>query len=257
MVASACLAQGRPAATGGIRGTIFIADSNGSLSVLPNATVRAKGPTETEVQSNDRGDHMFSSLEPGSYVITSSASGLNGATTVEVYSGAVSEIPLHVTVAASRTTVTVTASTEAAASETSAQSVTINSSAVNGAPNKNERFEELLPLVPGVIRGPDGRLNLKGASSTQASWLVNSANVTDPATGDKAMNLPIDLVSTVKVVSNPYDPEYGRFTGAISSVETRTGNFDSYHFSIQNLLPRPRKRGGDLSVSELPLRASL
>jgi len=49
---------------------------------------------------------------------------------------------------------------------------------------------------------------------------VNSANVTDPATGGQAISLPIDVVSSVQVISNPYDPEYGKFTGAVSSVET-------------------------------------
>jgi hypothetical protein len=45
---------------------------------------------------------------------------------------------------------------------------------------------------------------------------VNSANVTDPATGDVAINLPIDVVSSVQVISNPYDPAYGKFTGTVS-----------------------------------------
>jgi len=53
-------------------------------------------------------------------------------------------------------------------------------------------------------------------------------------------------VSSVQVISNPYDPEYGRFTGAISSVETKAGDPDKYHVSVQNLLPRLRDRDGDI-----------
>src|SRR5580700_83345 len=60
------------------------------------------------------------------------------------------------------------------------------------------------------------------------------------------MNLPIDVVSSVQVISNPYDPEYGRFTGAVSSVDTKTGSLDKYHLSIQNLFPRLRERDGDI-----------
>ena len=44
------------------------------------------------------------------------------------------------------------------------------------------------------------------------------------------MNLPIDVVSSVQVISNPYDPEYGKFTGAVSSVETKPGNLDKLSF---------------------------
>src|SRR4029077_11829055 len=56
---------------------------------------------------------------------------------------------------------------------------------------------------------------------------------------------PIDVVDSVKVIANPYDPEYGRLTGAGASVETITGNFNAFHATVQNLLVRPRKRAGD------------
>src|SRR6202030_4318408 len=123
---------------------------------------------------------------------------------------------------------------------------TISQSVVEKAPNQEEKIDSLLPLVPGVVRGPDGRINMKGAQSTQAGWLVNSANVTDPATGDQAINLPIDVVSSVQVISNPYDPEYGKFPGAISSVETRSGSLQKFHVSVQNLIPRARDRDGHI-----------
>src|SRR6266478_9561400 len=130
--------------------------------------------------------------------------------------------------------------------EESAQKNTISRSIVEEAPNQTEKIESLLPLVPGVVRGPDGRINMKGAQATQAGWLVNSANVTDPATGGQAISLPIDVVSSVQVISNPYDPEYGKFTGAVSSVETKTSDYDKFHFSMQNLVPRARDRDGHI-----------
>ena len=142
-------------------------------------------------------------------------------------------------------TVNVTATEDSVVDE-SAQHNTISQSVVEKTPNQEEKIESLLPLVPGVVRGPDGRINMKGAQATQAGWLVNSTNVTDPATGGQAISLPIDVVSSVQVISNPYDPEYGRFTGAVSSVETRTSNFDKFHFSIQNLVPRARDRDGSI-----------
>jgi len=54
----------------------------------------------------------------------------------------------------------------------------------------------------------------KARASTQSGALVNSANVTDPVTGGPALNLPIDVVASVQVISNPYDPQYGKFTGS-------------------------------------------
>jgi len=75
---------------------------------------------------------------------------------------------------------------------------------------------------------------------------VNSANVTDPVTGGPAINLPIDVVSSVQVISNPYDPQYGKFTGAVSTVATKTSDYEKFHFSIQNFLPRLRDRDGSI-----------
>src|SRR5262249_49894240 len=67
-----------------------------------------------------------------------------------------------------------------------------------------------------------------------------------PATGSPAISVPIDVVSNVQVISNPYDPQYGKLTGAVSSVETKTGNYDGFHFRAQNLLIRPRVRDGSI-----------
>src|SRR5208283_1000741 len=127
-----------------------------------------------------------------------------------------------------------------------APSATISEQTLRDAPSVDERFESSLPLIPGVVRGPDGHVNLKGTRNTQSGALVNSANVTDPVTGSPAINLPVDVVSSVQVISNPYDPKYGRFTGAVSSVETKTSNHENFHLSFQNFLPRLRDRDGSI-----------
>ncbi len=206
-----CFPQDATETMGSIRGEVFTESEAGERSVLPATHVALHGAVEKETQSDQRGAYSF----------------------------------LELSVVAVTSTVTVTGTPPAPLAE-SAQSTTITQTTVEAAPNQNERFESLLPLVPGVVRGPDGRINMKGAQSTQAGWLVNSANVTDPATGDQAINLPIDVVSSVQVISNPYDPEYGKFTGAISSVETRTGNLNKFHVSVQNLIPRARDRDGHI-----------
>ena len=128
--------------------------------------------------------------------------------------------------------------------DSSDQSVVDRSTVLN-APNQQDRVDALLPLIPGVVRGPDGLINMKGARASQGGSLVNSANVTDPVTGNAAMNLPIDVVESVKVIANPYDPEYGRLTGAVSSVETVTGNFDAFHATrAEPLRAAPEARWG-------------
>ena len=238
-------AQGSFPAFGSIRGDVFTKGTNGEPAVLPEARIVLHGPITKETESDARGAFAIDSLPPGTYEIEANAPGLSGGLAVEVTPGRSSTVPLEMNVTMVSNTVNVTA-TQAFVADESAQHNTVSQSVVENAPNQEENVDSLLPLVPGVVRGPDGRINMKGAQATQAGWLVNSANVTDPATGGQAISLPIDVVSSVQVISNPYDPEYGRFTGAVSSVETRTSNFDKFHFSIQNLVPRARDRDGHI-----------
>ena len=240
-----CFPQSGSAAPGAIRGEVVTRAQTGEPAVLPHAHIVLRGPVNKEAESDGRGAFVIDGLPPGNYDIEASAPGLNAALTVEVKPGTLSVVPIELTMAAVTNTVTVTASDPSPVEE-SAQKNTISQSTVEKAPNQEEKVESLLPLVPGVVRGPDGRINMKGAQATQAGWLVNSTNVTDPATGGQAINLPIDVVSSVQVISNPYDPEYGKFTGAVSSVETRPGNLDKFHFSVQNIVPRARDRGGHI-----------
>jgi outer membrane receptor protein involved in Fe transport len=238
-------AQGSSPVRGSIRGDVFTKGTNGEPAVLPGVRIVLRGPVIKEAESDAQGAFVVDGLPPGTYQIEANAPGLSGELAVEVTAGGSSTIPLEMNVTTVNNTVNVTATEDFVADE-SAQHNTISQSVVERSPNRSEKIEDVLPLVPGVVRGPDGRINMKGAQATQAGWLVNSTNVTDPATGGQAISLPIDVVSSVQVISNPYDPEYGRFTGAISSVETRTSNFDKFHFSIQNLVPRARDRDGHI-----------
>jgi TonB dependent receptor/Carboxypeptidase regulatory-like domain len=240
-----CFPQDRPVTSGSIRGNVFTATQNGEPAVLPGARIVLHGLINKETESDAQGAFAVDNLPPGMYDIEASAPGLNAVLAVEVKPGEASFVPIELTMAAVESSVTVAAN-DVPTIEESAQKNTITQSVVEEAPNQNEKIDSLLPLVPGVVRGPDGRINMKGAQATQAGWLVNSANVTDPATGGQAINLPIDVVSSVQVISNPYDPEYGKFTGAVSSVETRTSNLEKFHLSAQNFVPRARDRDGHI-----------
>ena len=248
MVATLQLALCAPAsesskATGRLEGTVFV-ENEGHRSCPTGTKVVAGGPVTVETVTNEEGRYVFVALPPGTYTLEAISSGLDAIETVTLTPDRTVQVPLQLKPSQINTSVTVTA--DSTDGKSSAPTETIGEKTVRDAPNLDERFETLLPLVPGVVRGPDGHINLKGASSTQNGALVNSANVTDPATGSPAINLPIDVVSSVHVMSNPYDPQYGRFTGAVSSVETKTGSFEGRHFSIQNVLPRWRDRDGHI-----------
>jgi len=232
--------------TGTVRGVVFTADADGGRSVVPGAKISLIGPATRATEADAAGKYAFDALPPGSYNLKAQAPGMIATHTVVIAVGTVSEAPLEMKVDVVSESTTVTATADALGTEEPAGSNAVGGSAVNNMPNLNERFEGLLPLIPGVVRGPGGVINMNGARSSQSGSLVNSADVSDPATGATAINIPIDVVSSVHVFSTPYDPEYGRFTGAVSDVETRPGDFNKFHTSVQHLLPRFRRLNGSI-----------
>jgi len=225
-----------------VQGTVFVRDSAGKQSVVPGATVRLTGSTSAETRTDQNGEYEIEEVPSGTYTIEAETTGFDAVEAICVDANEL-RLDLELKPLEVRTSVVVTADQ---ASKSPAPSETISDKTLREAPNVNERFEGSLPLIPGVVRGPDGHVNLKGTRNTQSGALVNSANVTDPVTGSPAMNLPVDVVASVQVISNPYDPQYGRFTGAVSTVETKTSDYEKFHFSIQNLMPRLRVRDGSI-----------
>ena len=108
-----------------------------------------------------------------------------------------------------------------------------------------DRFQEALPLLPGVIRDPRGRLSFNGTRPSQSTLLVNGTNATDPVTGHFAFELPLSVIDTVEVHAIPYSAEFGRVSGAVASVRTMAGD-DHWDVDIGSLIPNPRFRNGTL-----------
>jgi hypothetical protein len=231
-----------------VSGTVFVTDRDGGRSVVPGATVSLSGSLFSEhTVSDETGSYKFQAVPAETYKIEVVAPGLHGSGTVQSIASKAVDISIELKPEAVNEAVTVNADADSSSSdatEPADQSVLTHATVLN-APNKYERVDALLPLIPGVVRGPDGLINMKGARSSQGGYLVNAASVTDPVTGNSAMSLPIDVVESVKVIADPYDPEYGRLTGAVATVETVTGNFNNFRMSVQNIVPRPRNRDGD------------
>lgn len=249
---------------GPLSGTVYSINVDGSKDLIPGAKVillpevcercgRVHRPSPFAVQrweaiADAAGRYSFSDLQPGRYMIEASSDGMNAAARpVEALAGAPVTLDVEMKLATVKQSVDVTASSEETI-QTSATSVagTLEERALEHAPSAEERLTSALPLLPGVVRSADGTIFIKGARDAQNGFLVNNASVTDPVTGGTTVNLPLDVVSTVQVVSNPYDPAFGQFSGAITTVETRESNFEKFHFEAQNLMPRPRKRDGNL-----------
>jgi outer membrane receptor protein involved in Fe transport len=246
MLGTGLRAQTKEPTAGTIQGVVFTIDLDGGRSVVPGSKISLDGSSHFEAESDAQGQFVFTSVPVGNYTLTANTDGLSATQAVVVSAGSVSDVSLEMKLVAVADSTTVTASTDLVDTKEALGNTTINQSTIEHVPNRNESFEDLLPLVPGVVRGQNGLINMKGARATENGSLVNSADVTDPATGATAIKVPIDVVSSVQVLSTPYDPQYGKFTGAVSNVETRPGDFDKFHFTAQNLLPRLYRYNGSI-----------
>jgi len=116
---------------------------------------------------------------------------------------------------------------------------------IRNLPNKPATVPEVLPLLPGIIRTPDDEIRISGSSEHRSALIVNSADVTDPATGRFGVSVPVDSVETLNVFKTPYLAQYGRFTAGVVSVETRRGG-EKWGFEFNDPLPEYRFRSGHL-----------
>jgi len=104
---------------------------------------------------------------------------------------------------------------------------------------------DALPLIPGIVRGPDGSVRIAGFGEDHSALLVNSVDVTDPATGSFGLSVPIDSVQTIEVSEMPYLAEYGRFTAGVVAADTRRGG-EKWDYSLNDPFPDFFIRSGHL-----------
>lgn len=116
---------------------------------------------------------------------------------------------------------------------------------VKALPTNPATVNETLPLVPGIVRTPDGELKIGGNGEERSAMVVNSTDITDPATGKFGQSLPVDSIETATVLTTPFLAQYGRFTQSVVAVETRRGG-DKWHLSLNDPFPDFRVRSDHL-----------
>ena len=236
----------RPQASS-IRGKV-VADIPDQKKALGGVTVTLGGgllgDKKLQTLSDEEGVYNFNGLTAGDYVLSVELQGFNKyEQKVSVQIEATVELNILLKPEAITGTVTVTHDVNDASKTESSVPGVITTATLQDAPLIDQRFQDALPLLPGIVRGPDGTLNIKGTRPTQSGILVSSLNVTDPVTGSPAIQLPIEAVETIQVYSNPYSAEFGKFTGAVTTIETRSGS-NRWRYLLTGVLPRPRLRDG-------------
>jgi Carboxypeptidase regulatory-like domain len=201
--------------------------------------IQSQGKTISSATTDDHGIVTLTLPSAGKYDATISKPGyLTTQTTIDVVAGnAAQQIDVVLPQSAlSKQQIDVTATASNPTTETTATTSKIDVDQAKIAPGNPPTLNDALPLVPGVVRAPDGSVAIAGYGQTHSALLVNSVNVTDPATGGFGLSVPIDSVETISVSEMPYLAEYGKFTAGVVAAETKRGG-DKWEYSLNDPFP--------------------
>jgi hypothetical protein len=232
------------AKTGNVSGIIFTVGAAKVQTVWPNARVTLKNLTtgvEVSTVSNDVGAYTFTGALAGEYEISVTLAEFEPLVE-RLTLKADDAIHLDFELVLKRQTQTVTVTAEASGVDLSSSlggTPALTASILKSTVRLNQDFQDALPLLPGVVRGPDGLIRIKGGRTNQTNTLVNTASVSDPFTGQPALRLPAVAVQSVRVLSNPFSAEYGRFASGVVDLNTRGGT-DEWKWLFEDPIPRLR-----------------
>ncbi len=180
------------------------------------------------VVSDGLGQFRVSGLQPGRYDIVARLDGFTDRKSgpIVLADNQDAEVTLDLEVAPVSETVKVTGEAGMAQTQTSGARVSVSGQMVDVLPVAGDSYRALLPVLPGVVRQPDGRISVKGARPTQGGLQLGRGSGSDPSTGNFGLELPADAVESVDMVASPYGAEDGRLSSSLVRIETRAGSND-------------------------------
>ena len=238
------LAPAAAAKSAQVSGVIFTLGSDRVQTVWPNARITLRNlTTQSEVStvSNEVGAYAFTGLRAGEYEVTVSLAGFETLVKRLILKRDVADkLDFQLVLKKRKETANVTAEpTGVDVSSSSGSTPTLTADILKSAVRLGQDFQEALPLLPGVVRGLDGQIRIKGGRANQTNTLVNTASVSDPFTGQPALHLPVVAVQSVRVLSNPFSAEYGKFSSGVVEVNTRGGT-EEWKWLFEDPIPRFR-----------------
>jgi hypothetical protein len=235
-MAAAAGAGAPPAAaqtTGGIVGRV--ADEQGGT--LPGVTLEARSPAlqGTRIAVTDgSGRYRLTLLPPGTYSLDVTLSGFSPEShrgvEVNLDKETTVNAVLHPAVAES---ITVTGEVPVVDVTSPALGTNLDSRAVETLPT-GRNYSSVVQITPGVSSDANpentdqSTITVYGSSGNENVFLIDGVNTTGSEYGFQGKELNFEFIQAVDVKSGGYEAEFGRSTGAIINVITKSGGND-YH----------------------------
>jgi hypothetical protein len=225
--------------TGSLRGTISDAQGGATPGVTVVVRNTATG-VERTVVSDASGLYEAASLQPGPYRVEAQLQGFQTqAREVEVGVAQTVVVDMKLGVAGVAEQVNVTASAPVIDTGTTSVGQVITQRTVQEIPLNGRHFVDLGLLIPGSITPPQNgflsaplrgqgsfAFNTAGNREDTVNFMINGVNLNDPAQNQITFQPSINTVSEFKVDNSTFSAEYGRNSGAIVNIATRSGAND-------------------------------
>ena len=209
-------------------------------SVMPGVTIAIKN-TATGIErtaiTDNAGQYVAASLAPGHYSVVAHLEGFKdqpGETDLGPAQKAV--LNLRLGLASLSENVTVTGSSPLIDTATVSVGQAMAERTVQEIPLNGRHFVDLGPLMPGGSTSPQNAglsapLRGQGAFSfmsagnreTTVNFMINGINLNDLSNSQVTFQPSINTVSEFKVDNSTFSAEYGRNSGSIVNVATRSG----------------------------------
>jgi carboxypeptidase family protein len=231
------LAPARAQSTATLQGAIT--DTQNAVMPGVSVTIRHQATgIERATVTDAAGQYVAASLAPGHYVIVAHIEGFQDQTReVDLGPAQTIEVNLRLGVAALAENVTVSGSSPLIDTATVSVGQVMAERTVQEIPLNGRHFVDLGPLMPGGITAPQNAglsAPLRGQGSfsfmsagnreTSVNFMINGINLNDLSNSQVTFQPSINTVSEFKVDNSTFSAEYGRNSGAIVNVATRSGS---------------------------------
>jgi len=237
--------------TGTMRGTV----TDPSGAVVPGAGVTAT-QSDTHVirtmTTNESGDYEFPALPVGRYTLVVKAVGFKIARheAIDVRLGHVSAIDVKLELGPVAQVVTAEAAAPLIEIVSTQIGAVVNDKAVVELPLNTRDTYQLLQLQPGVqsqlgsdlFYGSDqpGVVSVNGGRGRSNNYTVNGGDANDQFVNLPGVEPSPDTIEEFRILTNTFDAEFGRNSGAVVNVVTKSGtnalHGDVYEFLRNNVL---------------------
>jgi outer membrane receptor protein involved in Fe transport len=209
-------------------------------SILPGAVVTARHTATNAIyktQAGDDGEYALRNLEPGEYVITVEKDGFRKLSREGVILQVAGQATLNLSLQAGELTESVTVREDIAQlqTETAVRGIVIDSTRVLNTPLQGRNMFAIAWSVPGVqvtagaqrLRSFDiagsTAMQINGGRRGQNDVQVDGVSAVYQS-GQVSFVPSVDSLAEFKVVTNPFDSQYGFTTGGVVTSVTRSGS---------------------------------